>query len=68
MTKQDPKLPPTVQEETVQDIVKSMQDHFAQTGTYRIEDLDRVLGDQRDGIGFVIDNVYMQCARKHTTE
>jgi hypothetical protein len=34
--------------------LKEMQTHFRQTGFYRPEDLDRVLGDQRRGVSMPI--------------
>lgn len=35
---------------SVAETVRIMNKHYAQTGQYRIEDLDRVLGDPRVGI------------------
>jgi hypothetical protein len=31
--------------------VRDMQEHFSKTGSYRAEDLQRVLGDPRKGVG-----------------
>ena len=41
---------------TVSEVAKEMQTHFSRTGTYRVEDLRRVLGDPTQGIkGEVVD-------------
>lgn len=52
-------------EPTVQATVKEMQSYFVVTGAYRTEDLNRVIGDQRQGVGFVMHDGYAASTRKH---
>lgn len=57
--------PTEATEPTIQTTVKKMQSHFASTGAYRADDLCRVIGDQRNGVGFVMQDSFVMSARKH---
>jgi hypothetical protein len=37
------------------DWVRAMQQHYSETGTYRVEDLRRLLGDPMRGVSFCPD-------------
>lgn len=39
---------------TLQKLVENMHQHHAQTGGYRPADINRILGDQRKGIGLSV--------------
>jgi hypothetical protein len=43
---------------SVNETAKNMRTHFAQTGTYRVEDLDYILGDLRKSVGLEIPSGY----------
>jgi hypothetical protein len=45
-----PKTAAVEQEPSAPRWVAEMHDHFRKTGTYRVQDLQRVLGDPRDSV------------------
>lgn len=52
------KLPacPAAHEAVAAAWVRSMQDHFQQTGYYRADDLNRLLGDPRETVAMSVDH------------
>jgi hypothetical protein len=46
--------------------LREMQSHFSRTGFYRPEDLNRVLGDPRQGVSMPVSNNQAAAATIHT--
>ena len=51
-------------EDTVKETAQKMRDHFAQTGTYRSDDVRRVFGDPGQSITGQIVEEQAVCGRK----
>jgi hypothetical protein len=43
--------------------LKDMRAHYNETGFYRAEDIQRVLGDPRDGVGMTVSTELAAAAR-----
>lgn len=50
---------------TIEKAISSLQSHYASTGAYRAEDLRLVIGDQRIGVRYEVDDCFALCTRKH---
>jgi hypothetical protein len=48
--------PPGLEDHSSANCVASMQVHFRQTGVYRADDLNRLLGDPRDAVAITADD------------
>jgi hypothetical protein len=64
MREQAAKMTPITQlgHEGGADWVREMQAHYATTGSYRVEDVHRVLGDPRTVVGFATDQTLFSAA------
>jgi len=57
---EQPNQPATVHETAVR-----MQEHFALTGAYSAQDVNKVLGDPRDSVSCVVPQGYTASMRRH---
>jgi hypothetical protein len=64
---QNKAVPPVAEQHSAATWVSGMRQHFQQTGYYRTEDLDRLLGDPRQSVEISSSATLHACLRQPDT-